>query len=227
MNIKYKELIEAFTLDKFPVPSDSTLMEFLEQGDERDYPAHTQIIKPGHKYKGLFLIANGVGRIGYFEGDREKTFGFGGPGTFFLSPKGYLENGNNSFFIEACSDLTVLEWSKSQFLELMSSSHELCLWMFNQCINQFLAFETRLNVMHGSARERYELLFEGNARKKLRTFNESPDFMTMVPAKVIASYLDITPAYLSNIRKEKIMEQRNSSSSGETREDRNDAPKQE
>lgn len=218
MNNTYKELIDAFTLDKFPIPSDNTLNDFLEHGDERDFPAHSQVVKPGHKYRNLLLIVKGVGRIGYFEGDRETTFGFGGPGTFFLSPKGFLENDVNNFFIEACSDLTVLEWSKSQFQELMASSHELCLWMFNQCINQFLAFETRLNVMRGSAKERYELLFEGNARHKLRTFNESPDFMTMVPAKVIASYLNITPAYLSNIRKEKIMEQRSGQSSDKKEE---------
>lgn len=125
------------------------------------------IIKPNKKYTGLYLIASGTARIGCFEGDREVTFGVGGPDTFFLSPKGSLENEKNSLFVEAFNEVTVLEWSKSQFQQLMNLYNDLCLWILIQCINQFLGFENRLNVIRRTAKERYEALFEGNARGKL------------------------------------------------------------
>lgn len=60
-----------------------------------------------------------------------------------------------------------------------------------QC--QIFFFEMKNRIISGTAKERY-----------ISFFKNRPEILNQVQLKVIASYLDVTPQYLSKLRKMKL-----------------------
>jgi CRP-like cAMP-binding protein len=186
-------------------PMAETLERFIEAGEKRHYTAGTAIIKEGLVNDHLFCVEDGVFRNGYRVDGREVTHGFGSRGALFFSPIGFLTGEKAFYFFEAVVDSTIIVWNKDFVNQYLVSAPDFALWMLGLCIKQFFFLETKSMYMSVPARERYEALFNGEWNSKLRVFGHfrRPELMSMVSSKVLASYLRITPSYLSYLRNPK------------------------
>ena len=147
------------------------------------------MIEAGTINTDVYLIKEGILRMSYLFDDREVTYGFGGPGSFFLSPFSFYMNRPAFIQVDTCkSGAVLLRMSKERFYGLMQSSHEFALWMFDIAIYQILACELKLSLINGTAKERY-----------LSLVKNRPEVLKYISKKMIASYLDVTPEYLSRI----------------------------
>lgn len=72
--------------------------------------------------------------------------------------------------------------TREKFYELMKLSHEFARWMFDIAVYQLFGCEMKLSLINGTAKERYVSLIRNRPE-----------------VKMIASYLDVTPEYLSRI----------------------------
>ena len=80
---------------------------------------------------------------------------------------------------------------KDNLKELIDSSAEFARWCLGNVQFQLYFFEMKGRIIQGSAKERYEAMMKNR-----------PDIAMRVPLKIIASYLGITPQYLSKLRRE-------------------------
>ena len=147
------------------------------------------MIEAGKINTNVYLIKEGILRISYLCDAREVTFGFGGPGSFLLSPHSFYMNRPAFVQVDTCKNgAVVLCMTRSRFYELMESHHEFARWMFDIAIYQIFGFEMKASLISGSAKERYISLIRNR-----------PEVLRYISKKNIASYLDVTPEYLSRI----------------------------
>jgi hypothetical protein len=138
----------------------------------------------------LYVQKNGILRACYMDGENEKTYGFGNPGSVLLSYHSYFMHRPSVFKLESCDETDVLKMSKKDLDELLATSHEFALWLLATRANQLYTNELKSISVTGSAKERYEWLIK-----------HSPMAITRVSSRIIASYLGVTPTYLSFLKK--------------------------
>ena len=138
----------------------------------------------------LYIVRAGIVRLIYFDGLTEKTFAFGTPGTLYTQMHSYSMHLPSVFQVEACINSVVMKISKQKFDAFLAESDEFARWMLDKALDQLCALEMRMNRINGSARERYESL--------VKTI---PEVAGNVSSRIIASYLGITPVYLSRLKK--------------------------
>lgn len=169
--------------------SDGTIDLMVGNMDELEVPARTAIIRAGEINTNVYLVLRGILKMSYLYDAKEVTYGFGGPGSFFISPHAFYMNRPAFMQVETCkTSATVLCMKRERFYGLMSSSHEFAEWMFHISIHQLLACEMKLSVINGTAKERYVSLLKNR-----------PEILKYISKKNIASYLGVTPEYLSRI----------------------------
>lgn len=162
-------------------------------------------------------------RLGWYDTNREVTYGFGGACSFFLSPKGMFANTGSHFFIVANTDCEIMRWPKSVFREILAESHDLSQYFFYIALGQFYSTEMKASVINGSAQSRYENLVNNPDQEKLNILSKRPNLLQSVSSKVLASYLGVSPSYLSNIGKKSISDERKKSAKNGARKSRNGA----
>lgn len=196
------ELIDVMMDASSHKPDRSTLEKLLDEGEERFYPAGCAFIKEGLVCSNLFLMGKGIYRNGYRDTDREVTYGFGSMGSMFMSPCGFWANEKSVYFFEAVVDSVAIVWQKSFIDDFLASSHDFSRWLLGICFNQFYILENKMSYMRGTAKERYDALFNKEWNQSLKNYghHRRPEIMNMVSSKVLASYLGITPSYLSYLR---------------------------
>lgn len=177
-------------------PTGEILDKVLSAAEEIYIKPRTPIIESGRINSNVYIVKEGIIRILHFEQDKEITFGFASPGTFLLSPHSYYMNIPAFLQAETCkTPATVLRISKSRFDSLLAESHELALWMLNLAIGQLFSCERKLYLINGTAKERYSSVLKNRS-----------EIIRAVPAKVIASYLGVTPQYLCRLKEELLNE---------------------
>lgn len=150
-----------------------------------------EVLIPWSKFdSNVYLLKSGIIRYVYFDGDRETTYGFASPGTIMISYHSFAEHKPSFYQLESCGECDVLSLSKARFDELMKSSHKFALWMFHHAAGQLYHNELKHSIINGDAMERFRSLIKNR-----------PDILDRVPLQTIASYLGITPAYLSRLKR--------------------------
>ena len=134
----------------------------------------------------------GIMRCYHLEGDAEteRTSYFALPGTVCISYHSYLRGEPSPNTYEACCPSSLLKVCKTDFSSLISLSPEFARWCLGNVQNQMYFFEMKSRVVQGSAKERYEAILK-----------KRPEIIQKVPLRIIASYLGITPQYLSKLRR--------------------------
>lgn len=201
------KLIEGLQRETIFIPSKETVRRLIEQGEVMAFPAKQSIIASGEVDSNVYLVVDGTIRVGWYDGNKEITYGFGGPCTFILSPKGFFDNKEAFFFIEAGEDCTLLMWSKAMIAKLLAESHELSQWMFYLAMGQFFSTEMKASILQGNAKDRFERVVNNKDLEKLILLSKRPDLLQTFSSKVLASYLGVSPSYLSNLRKAYFMRQ--------------------
>ena len=143
----------------------------------------------------VYVIKNGIIKLSYFEGETERVFAFGMPGSLSTQMHCYYRRLPSFFQSEACTDAVVMKISKQKFDALISESDEFARWVLDRALDQLCGLEMRLERVNGQAYERYVSIVQ-----------LMPQVAGSVPAKVMASYLGVTPAYLSQLKKKYAIE---------------------
>jgi len=158
------------------------------------------------KRKDILLIEGQICRYEYFilEGclmsyftDKnlmEHTTMFAVEGWWTGNLKSFVQNHPSEFSIIALEDTTLLRFSKPKLEELFEKVTKFERYFRILLQNRLLATQDRvINHLSATALETYELF-----QKKI------PALENRIPLKYIASYLGITPSYLSRLRRRRM-----------------------
>lgn len=139
----------------------------------------------------VYFILDGIIRQ-YTVSDKgtERTEGFGICGSMIVSTQCHTLGKPSLVHLQACSDMELLRIRKEDFLRHLKDDHEFCLWVYGMTELTLCYREMRSHGFTGDAADRYRWL------KK-----ERPEIIKEVPAKFIASYLNITEVHLSRIKR--------------------------
>jgi CRP-like cAMP-binding protein len=139
----------------------------------------------------VYVIKSGLVRVGYFNGFKEMTYGFGGPGTMFTSFYPFYQHDPSFFKFEVCCDSVVMKIPKAKFVELTKESVDFAQWVMWMFAAQLWLDEKKLAIVNGDAKERYEALVKNR-----------PEIIENVSEKHIASYIGITRQHLFRLKKQ-------------------------
>lgn len=148
------------------------------------------LIRYGQMDDSAYVVKSGIIRYCYFDGEREKTFGFATPGNISIQYHCYYMRLPSFFQLESCGDSVVMKISKAKMEDFIARSHDFSRWVTSLSMEQLYTNEMKMCVINGNAKERFRALVQNR-----------PEMMARVPLKIIASYLGITPQYLSHLRK--------------------------
>jgi CRP-like cAMP-binding protein len=171
---------------------DETMDMFFEAMSEIKLKAREPLIDYGAFDSNIYVIRSGIIRIAYFNGFREVTHAFGTPGTMTISYFAYFMDEPSFFKFEACCDSVVMKITKVRFLELIRQSHDFAQWVTSMLTGQLWAYEKKLQIVNGNAKERFEALVN----------DDRPEIMKNVSSKIIASYIGVTPIYLCKLKRD-------------------------
>lgn len=164
--------------------------KFLDLGEPIIINRRECLLRAGEFDDNIYVLVEGITRIWYNDGEKEVTYAFGMPGTLSQSfhcsvmKKPCAEN------IEACSKSLVLKISRNDFNKLLEEEIDFVKWNMHLYAFQLFLFERRRYILNGSTIEKYNILLRSR-----------PEIFQKVPLKIIASYLGVTPSYLSRLRK--------------------------
>ncbi len=169
---------------------DETMDMFLGAMSEIRLRAYETLVDYGALDNNIYVIKSGIIRHAYFNGFREMTYAFGTPGTMLVSYYSFFMGDPSFFKLEACCDSVVMKIPKTKFLELSRRSHDFAQWVMSMSAGQLWAYEKKLQVVNGTAIERFEALIKNR-----------PEIMEKVPGKYIAAYIGVTPQYLCKMKR--------------------------
>lgn len=171
---------------------DETMDRFIELMTERiELKENEALIPYGKLDDNVYVIISGIVRYIYFDGSKEVTYGFSLPGTVIISYHPFYRREPSYFQMEACCESTVVKIPKRKFVELSEQSTDFAQWIMWLCIAQLWIYERKLSIVNGNAKERIESLVRNR-----------PEIMEKVSAKIIASYIGISPEHLSRLKKQ-------------------------
>lgn len=174
---------------RYKMPDD--LMDrFLATATEVRLKNREALIAYGKLDTNLYVQKSGAVRVCYFDGEKEKTFGFSAPGTVIISYHSHVMRQPSFFQFESCGESVVLKIAKEEVDRMVVDSHEFAQWMLAMSLTQLYTNEFHHSVINGLAKERYLALVKNR-----------PELIAHVPLKIIASYLGVTPNYLSRLKK--------------------------
>ncbi len=189
---KFSELRVLLEKELGYLPGGGAIDALLSRGVVKRYSRGDAVIAEGTTCSDIFIICSGITRFVDMNGDRERTFAFALSGTIFASKYSFVMDMPSYYRVEACCDTELLCIRKADFWEVMGEHHELALWMLHYAYGE-LFFQEHKNAMvhNGSASERYR-----------RMLGDRTEIVEKVPQKIIASYLGVTPEYLSKLKRE-------------------------
>ncbi len=173
------------------IPSETTLDLFLEHTEELVLDAGVTLINPGDVDNNMYIVAKGIIRFADMDGEKERTFAFATPGTIFMTKHSFVHNLPSYYQVETCSPSVLLKIKHRRYDELVGSNHDFAMWMLNLAHEELFYQELKNSrVNNGSAKERFFAIVKNR-----------PEIIGCVQQKIIASYLNISPEYLSRLRK--------------------------
>lgn len=118
------------------------------------------IVEAGEYSPYIYVVKTGIIRLSDYDGDKERTFAFGLPGTIFVLKYSFVKGLPTYFSVYSCCDSVLLRLSKKDFDMMMKRSHEFAIWMFH-CMMEELYFQEKKNstVFNGLAKERFKALW--------------------------------------------------------------------
>ena len=196
-------LYSALCHDTVFQPSRETFDMFLEHCKELEFKAKKNIVVFGEINDEFWMVAKGVARMAYYNVVQEVTYGFGGPGTMFISPMGFVKHTEANFHIISLSSCVMLRMDKNTFTSLLRKNHEFCLWINGAMMYQFLACEAWINARNVPANIRVEKLMKGLMEEDYDDINPNMKYnRRKVPMRVLASYLGITRTHMAHLIKD-------------------------
>lgn len=171
---------------------DKVMDRFLAGGEFIDLRGGEVLIHAGQYDPNLYIVTAGVIRHTFMNGENEHTATFALAPTMFVEYHCYYAGKASFYQVEACCPSQVLKIPKTHYEKMIQESHEFAKWALCMADNQFFYYELKNSVVNGDAKERFEAMIKNR-----------PEIIENVPLKIIASYLGITPQYLSKLKNAK------------------------
>lgn len=174
------------------LPKGSGIDDLLDLAREESYTRGQAIIQEGRKCPDIYIVTRGIVRFADMDGERERTFAFALPGSIVMSKHSFVMDLPSYYRLEACCDTDVLVIDRDEFWALMERDHDMALWMLKYAYGECFYQEYKnASVHNGTAADRYR-----------RMLADRPEITDRVPQKMVASYLGVTPEYLSKLKRD-------------------------
>lgn len=183
-----KKLIISEGFGKITI-SDELMNDFINAGKLISLKGGEKVIAAGEINPDFYILIEGIMRQWYWNGEQEVTPAFGEPGTQILNFHSYIAGVPSNINIESCCKAKLFWVKRDVYDHFLNNSIEFCNWRLQMAYNQFFYSEERLSAIQEDAYQRYRILLESR-----------PEIVKKVPLKIIATYLGITPQYLSYLR---------------------------
>lgn len=186
-----RELKRMLREDCGQIPPEDVMDVFLNTGDVFYVDKWDHIMEAGRYDPNMYIIMDGLTRVWFWDGDKEKTVYFSTIPTVIINYHCYF-GGEPSFYnYQACTRLKVFRILKQDLDRMLETCPELTRWCLMLAYGQLYYFELKHKVNMGDAKEKY-----------LSLIKTLPNIIQEVPLQIIAQYLDITPQYLSKLRRD-------------------------
>lgn len=186
-----KQLKELLYKECDHVPTEETLDQMLAETEEMRLGSDYEIIRAGAVVRDLFIVKSGIIRSVDMDGDKERTLGFGTAGSIFTSKHSLVKGLPSYYAFETCCPSVILRLPYASYRRLLEVNHDFVMWMLYYAYEEVFLTEVRHSlVSNGSAKERYQALCKTR-----------PEIIQKVKQRIIASYLRVSPEYLSRLRK--------------------------
>lgn len=173
------------------IPSDALLDRLLQLGHIIRATSGTILTEAGQIDTNVYIVKKGVARLSDFNGNRDRTFAFGMPGTLFYNKHSFVKNLPSYYRIDLWGDCEIVCISRNDILNLINENHEAAIWMLRMSMEELFYQEYKNSgVYNGDANERF-----------LSLIHQRPELIKCVPQKILASYLNISPEYFSRLKK--------------------------
>ena len=151
----------------------------------------TKVLAAGQICRYEFFVLSGCLRTYYYDEDtHEHTTMFAPEGWWTGNLKSFVREVPSEHFLESIEKSTLIRLSKNSLEALYGEIPKFERYFRILLQNRLLATQDRINNhLSSSAEERYQ--------KFMKTY---PNLTERVPLKHVASYLGITPTYLSRLR---------------------------
>lgn len=174
------------------LPEGPGLERLLQRGEWIRTTGRQVLVEIGKTCPDVFIVKEGIIRVWDYDKEKERTFGFGLPGTIFASKHSFVMKEPSHYQVETCCKSLVLRIPRQAFWEEVNADHSLALFMLHNAYGELYSHELKNSAIHnGTARERFISLAECR-----------PMIMANVPQKIIASYLGITSEYFSMLKRQ-------------------------
>jgi signal-transduction protein with cAMP-binding, CBS, and nucleotidyltransferase domain len=168
---------------------EATMERFLGMMTEIRLKNNEAMIPYGKTDDGIYVVKEGLIRRVYFDGLTEKTYAFAAKGTVLFSFHSFYKGVPSVFQYESCGESIVYRASKRDIDELQRQSHDFTAWMSRIYLARLYHWEKKTVLIAGNATERFEALLKNR-----------PEIIDKVPLKIIASYIGISPQWLSTLK---------------------------
>ncbi|MDE5585984.1 MAG: Crp/Fnr family transcriptional regulator [Muribaculaceae bacterium] len=173
------------------LPSGPGLDRLLSLAEWLHVDAKYVVIEMGKTCPDVYMLKDGIIRVWDFDGEKERTFGFGLPGTIFESKHSFVMHGPSYYQIETCCPSIILRIPEKDFWDTVKADHSFAVFMLHNAYGELYSHEFKESTINnGTAKERFEAMI------KYR-----PVILEKVPQKIIASYLGITSEYFSVLKR--------------------------
>ena len=152
----------------------------------------TILLRQGEKCKVGYWVTKGCLRSYLVDKDGKEHILQFAPEGWIISDMNsfFINNLDSSVFIDAIEDTEAIIMDKPTKADIEGASKELLLQLLNKLTSNIIAGNKRLTLLLSStAEDRY-----------LEFINTYPSLLQRLPLKMIASYIGITPQYLSELR---------------------------
>lgn len=172
--------------------SEEEMASILEAAKPKRLWKRQVFLHEGQVCQHLLWISRGVLRLYFVDRvGKEHTIEFGLEKSFLTDRQSLSQNSPSIYHIDALSEAEVLMLSRDSLIELT---------------NKIPGFGELMRIITLQALENYQSRILAtltlSADEKYRTlFKQNPGLLQQVPQHMVASYLGITPATLSRIRK--------------------------
>ena len=153
------------------------------------------LLSEGHKCNKLFFVSKGCLHLYFYDNlGNKKTTQFAIENWWLTDFLAFQKEGISNFYLEAVENSEVLSISFLKFQKLLQN---------------FPKMERYFRIIHetayGSALMRLKYMYSYSKEEIYFKFRKDfPDFMLRVPQYLIASFLGLTPEYLSEIKNKEL-----------------------
>ncbi len=182
-------MIKQFLKGINPLVDEQTLVEYVENWTEIEFPKKTVITNVGATQKDLYFVLEGIQKSYFLDNGKEHVMAFTYAPSLTGIPESFFTQSPSHYYLETITDSRFLRISHGTHMELMKK-HRSIESLFRMGTEQVLA---------GLVERHHELMAYDIETRFKNFLRRSPHLLNQIPHKDLASYLRIDPSNFSKL----------------------------